>query len=862
MTSDAARPEPAAEPTNTVITTASGSSGGNVLQILPFEILVGEIFSTLPLTDLAQLTRVCKTMHELCQSDYLWQRKFFNDFASRPTKTLRQLGGWKRIYQAMDRVEVYTWGHNSDCRLGYGRSSKCIYESVPKRVRRLDGVGIVQLAPTGWGSHALDKHGNVWAWGRIMESNGIRSDAMPCMLKRPTNVVQLTSGRQVLLAKDENGKIWQWCRENKAVEVTFAPLRSSNITLASDHTPTSPPAIDPVEQISAGWDICAALTRSGRLFAWRPPQSADGRYQHRIHVEYAVSLKEHGGYAGYEASVIDGDKFVQIAAGTDYVVAVSSLERVYIFRRLDSPHYHDPTTMSTTFNNQYQYQPLPRFAAQQPQQHQREEELVDRILIETGIEGLMQERVVEMRGRILGEGLYLPIFSEALPHTITATYEEHDQWERRQRLHRRQISPYHHYRSQHHSQTERVSYPRQHLIRESCPGRHYSPTKLNPSIQDHNHYSGGDDTRSLDTDFDSPLTSPSSSHPTTITANFEQFALHHSSGKVLLGSADVQADTCPIVIDRLYSNVCQVAFGDHHQGLLTEDGQLRTWGAFSDGALGQGDLRNICTVPTVIEGPLKNKIVVAIGMAGWQSACLAIDMSDEKAPFCSSGNSSEALVSSPGAHLLGKGKLKDVLIDDGYHSLGRSSGRSNGDGSSTEGFDSSDGEEWTLRDNAMGEISNFFSQDAAASASAPALAPALSTSAPSSSSWASPPADRPHLSSACTATCSLLVSHSHYPGSGYGRSDNGSSANPRPTPLRRRSSSLTAGSSSNNGSSSSGISSNSRREYHYHSYSGGSSNKEEYKARLMALTRLSPSLTVYEPVGMAADDTTRRLSRL
>ncbi|KAF8926081.1 hypothetical protein BGZ58_000198 [Dissophora ornata] len=795
----------------------------NLFQLLPFEILAGEIFATLPLTDLAQLARVCKGMHHICQSDYLWQRKFFRDFQYRPGKTVRHLGGWKRIYQAMDRVEVYTWGNNSDCRLGYGRTSKRLYESVPKRVRRLDGIGIVQLAPTGWGCHALDKHGNVWAWGRIMESNGIRSDAMPRMLKRPRNVIQLVAGRQVVLAKDANGQVWQWCRENKTVEVTFAApndRRDCDEDNHSNHGNDASSSIaclttDPIDQISAGWDICAALTRSGRLFAWRPPQSADGRYQHRIHVEHSVCLREQG-YAGYEASVLDGDKFVQIAAGSDYVVAVTSLEKVYIFRREDSPHYFNPNALPHRQIPSPSQHPVLQFQQPSPNttQLQQEDELVDRVVIETTTEGSQQERVVEMRGRILGEGLYLPIFSEALSRTVTATYEEHDQWERRQRLH-------HHNHPQRHSQ----SYPR---------SSHFgSSEKFND------------------------LLPSSSSRPTFVSASYERFALHHSSGKVILGKEDVQKETCPIVIERFHSNVSQVAFGDHHQGLLTEDGQLRTWGSFCDGALGQGDLRNGCAIPNVIEGPLKNKIVIAVEMAGWQSACLAIDMSDEKAaPY---NNSHYGLSPySVRAHPLGKDK-EEMLVDDGYYSLENASsssngGSANGSGSSSEGFDSSDGEEWTTLDNEMrdahhGSSSLYGHQThtdrltlSSGSKSMPAasLQSSPSTSSSSSLSATSPwvfPAEYylPH-SPSCAATCLLLVSpHNHRHGSG--------SSHSRSTPLRRRSSSMTEKHQDlgyrrlleeKYGYC--------HRGYHYHG-----TNREEHMARMMALTRLSPKLTVYEP---------------
>lgn len=96
---------------------------------LPFEILVGQILAILQLSDVARLALVSKDMQQLCQTDYLWQRKFFHDFHHRPNRTLRQLGSWKRIYQAMDRVEVYTWGM---VHVSFIVAAYCIHEEMKK----------------------------------------------------------------------------------------------------------------------------------------------------------------------------------------------------------------------------------------------------------------------------------------------------------------------------------------------------------------------------------------------------------------------------------------------------------------------------------------------------------------------------------------------------------------------------------------------------------------------------------------------------------------------------------------------------------------------------------------------------------
>ncbi|KAF9182019.1 hypothetical protein BGZ51_000906 [Haplosporangium sp. Z 767] len=772
---------------------------------LPFEILVGEILAILDLPELSKMHHVCKAMYQLCQTEYLWQRKFFIDFAYRPSGTLRQLGDWKRIYQAMDRVEVYTWGSNRDCRLGYGRSLKMYYESVPKRVRRLDGVGIVQLAPTGWGCHALDKHGNVWAWGRIMESNGIRSDAIPRMLRWPKNVVQLAAGRQVVLAKDMDGQIWQWCRENMAVKVSFATdhdhhhddiLTGDNNDSNKSNINNSDQLKDPVVQICAGWNVCAALTRSGKIFAWRPPQSADGRYQHRIHVKHFVCLKEQGGFHGYEEAIMNGDRFAKIAAGTDYVVAVTLMEKVFIFRRLDSPHYRAPTPTTTS-----------SLAAYQPAASQNQDELdEDVIMIETVVGEKSKERMVEIRGRILGEGLYLPIFSEALTRTVTETYEEHDQRERLQR-HRR--------RRQHASQSSFL------FTGASERSRTWTKSEANPSQQQ---------------------LRPSFSRPTTVSANFQNFALHHSSGKVLLGKEDVQWNSRPVVMERLVANACQVEFGDYHQGLLTDDGQLRTWGSFCEGALGQGDLRTDCAVPTAVEGPLKNKFVIAIGIAGWQSACLAIDMDEDRV-----WSTHDDLHTS---RIRGPARERGKLVDDGYFSLestsadGSSSG-SSASGSASDGIDSSssDGEDrlFPHGDGSFLDSTNSWSRtgagmDGSQSLQISSVLPYTRSASisPSSSSISSSSSQHSALSSRCTASCALLVSsHSHRYGDAAG-------ARPRLAPTRKRSQSMVE---KYNDSGREGHRYGHRSSNHTGSHD---SSKDQETLRMMALTRLNPTMTVYE----------------
>ncbi|KAF9145662.1 hypothetical protein BG015_011819 [Linnemannia schmuckeri] len=99
------------------------------------------------------------------------------------------------------------------------------------------------------------------------------------------------------------------------------------------------------------------------------------------------------------------------------------------------------------------------------------------------------------------------------------------------------------------------------------------------------------------------------------------------------------------------------------------------------------------------------------------------------------------------------------------------------------------------------------------------------------------------LSPYCTASCSLLVSpHSHRQGSaianGSGNSG-GSSAHARVSPLRKRNYSF----AEKDHDSPTATAGHRTIEYSYHHSTG-----EHERARMMAVTRLNPTLTVYRPV--------------
>ncbi|CAO0803495.1 unnamed protein product [Mucor circinelloides] len=115
-----------------------------------------------------------------------------------------------------------------------------------------------------------------------------------------------------------------------------------------------------------------------------------------------------------------------------------------------------------------------------------------------------------------------------------------------------------------------------------------------------------------------------------LTGAFNNFAVY-TKEKVMLGTVDVTSDTEPTRLAELDNHdVCKVSFGDYHYGALTSQGKLLTWGSYSSGALGHGNIsQENHPIPKYVES-LADKFVFAIGFGGWQSAVLAIDRVDDE----------------------------------------------------------------------------------------------------------------------------------------------------------------------------------------------------------------------------------------
>lgn len=163
---------------------------------------------------------------------------------------------------------VWAWGRNQWGQLGDGTR---IDRNRPVRVNGLENIVIRKVSAGNSFSLALDKDGNVWAWGRNQYGQ-LGSDfpdwsSTPIQVNTLNGIESIASGRAFSLALDKNNNVWAWGQNN------YGQLGDGTTTNHS--TPAMITALSHAIAIDAGGIFGLAQTQSDpqdpqtrQLWAW------------------------------------------------------------------------------------------------------------------------------------------------------------------------------------------------------------------------------------------------------------------------------------------------------------------------------------------------------------------------------------------------------------------------------------------------------------------------------------------------------------------------------------------------------------------------------------------------------------------
>jgi alpha-tubulin suppressor-like RCC1 family protein len=160
---------------------------------------------------------------------------------------------------------VYAWGDNAYGQLGIGSTTD---KKVPTQIDDLDDI--VAISAGYYHSLALKADGTVWAWG--YNNKGQLGIGSTSTAKTPvqvlgkggsgylTGIVAISAGYNFNLALDKDGNIWAWGDNSKG--------QLGNGSTTTSKTPVQVSKIDDIAAIAAGNLHSLAMDSDGNVFAW------------------------------------------------------------------------------------------------------------------------------------------------------------------------------------------------------------------------------------------------------------------------------------------------------------------------------------------------------------------------------------------------------------------------------------------------------------------------------------------------------------------------------------------------------------------------------------------------------------------
>ncbi|WOO43031.1 pectinesterase family protein [Rubellicoccus peritrichatus] len=250
---------------------------------------------------------------------------------------------------------VYSWGDNSDFRLGLGDGYTASEDQgLPVFVSSLSAETVVQVEAGLVHGLALTDSRHVYAWGDNYRGQLGRSDVSewhtPTLVQWDSdangvldsnldNIVSIAAGNYFSVALDSSGDVWSWGSDSR--------LGRGNIDSTNNETSTYKaagliPGLSNISQVSANWDHTYALRADGTVWAWgydwpnshrNDGQLGNGTNLHYSFAPAQVQEDDDGDLATDEKRTLSG--VVAISAGNNFCIALKSDGTVWSWGRQD-----------------------------------------------------------------------------------------------------------------------------------------------------------------------------------------------------------------------------------------------------------------------------------------------------------------------------------------------------------------------------------------------------------------------------------------------------------------------------------------------------------------------------------------------
>ncbi|MDR1294601.1 MAG: Ig-like domain-containing protein [Bifidobacteriaceae bacterium] len=158
--------------------------------------------------------------------------------------------------------DVWTWGVNGPGLLGTASKPAVVYSSAPIRIPELTNA--VHVAAGETNSYAVTASGSVYAWGsnssHLLGDGDTEDSAAPVLVQGPTDVVDVSASQAHTLALSASGDVWAWGNNSDG---QLGTVSTEAVTL-----PRRVENIPPMKAIAAGNRFSLTVDTGGDVWAW------------------------------------------------------------------------------------------------------------------------------------------------------------------------------------------------------------------------------------------------------------------------------------------------------------------------------------------------------------------------------------------------------------------------------------------------------------------------------------------------------------------------------------------------------------------------------------------------------------------